>query len=65
MMYSQQPTAAARLFFIVATAIILTGLYLGKDVILPVALAVLISFMLTPAVRGLELRSCPRAVAVL
>ena len=40
-------------------------LYFGREIFIPVALAVLLSFVLSPAVRALQRLSVPRGVAVL
>ncbi len=39
-------------------------LYFGRDVLVPVALAVLFTFLLTPAVKGLQKRRVPKALAI-
>ena len=47
-----------------AAFVIVTGiLYLGRDVLIPVALSVLLSFLLAPGVRWLERRRFPRVLA--
>ena len=46
--------------FVVVTGI----LYFGRDVLIPLALSVLLSFLLAPAVRHLERRRVPRAAAI-
>ena len=44
--------------------IVVTGiLYFGRDVLIPLALSVLLSFLLAPGVRWLERRRFPRALA--
>ncbi len=46
------------------TFVVVTGiLYFGRDVLIPLALSVLLSFLLAPAVRYLERRKVPRAAA--
>ena len=46
------------------TFVVVTGiLYFGRDVLIPLALSVLLAFLLAPAVRRLERRKVPRAVA--
>ncbi len=46
------------------TFIVVTGiLYFGRDVLLPLALSVLLTFLLAPGVRWLERRRFPRALA--
>lgn len=46
------------------TVIIVATLYLARDVLLPVALAGILSFMLAPPVRMLQNRRVPRGLAV-
>ncbi|HVG03340.1 MAG TPA: hypothetical protein VM937_00200, partial [Burkholderiaceae bacterium] len=50
---------AALVTFIVVTGI----LYFGRDVLIPLALSVLLTFLLAPGVRWLERRRFPRALA--
>ena len=45
-------------------AIVIAGLYFGREVLLPLALAVLLSFVLTPPLLLLRRIKLPRAVAV-
>ena len=45
-------------------AIILAGLYLGQDVLIPLAIAFLISFALSPAVTWLTRHGVPRVLSV-
>jgi predicted PurR-regulated permease PerM len=46
------------------TFVVVTGiLYFGREVLIPLALSVLLSFLLAPAVRYLERRRVPRAAA--
>jgi predicted PurR-regulated permease PerM len=53
-------------FILLATVfLVVTGLYFGKEVLIPIALAVLLSFLLTPAVRWLETIRLPRVAATL
>ena len=49
----------------VVAAIIIGALYLGRDIFIPVALAILLSFALAPFVRLLQRARLPRPVAVL
>lgn len=44
--------------------VVLAALYLGQDVLIPLALAILLSFALSPLVARLRLLHLPRAVAV-
>ena len=46
-------------------ALIIAGLYFGREIFVPVALAVLLSFVLAPFVRRLQLLRLPRVAAVL
>ncbi len=55
-------TALASLLLVVTLA---GSLYLGRDILVPVALAILLSFVLLPAVRALRRLRVPRAAAVL
>jgi predicted PurR-regulated permease PerM len=47
-----------------STAIILAGLYFGRDVLVPLALAVLLTFLLAPVTNWLERFRMPRVVSV-
>lgn len=49
---------------LIAAAIVVAGLYFGRDILIPLALAILLSFLLTPLVRGLERLRAGRALAV-
>ena len=72
---SQDPVTAQRLKqglpVIVALAStllvvsIMAALYLGREILVPVTLAILLSFVLVPAVRVLRRIRVPRAAAVL
>ena len=46
-------------------ALIVATLYLGRDVFVPIALAILLSFVLAPLTRGLENWHTPRALSVI
>src|ERR1051326_4805622 len=48
----------------VAVALVLASIYWAQAILIPVALAVLITFLLTPPVSSLERRRLPRPVAV-
>lgn len=50
---------------VLLTVTVIAALYFGREVLVPIALAVLLSFVLTPLVRLLQMRYIPRAVAVL
>ena len=45
-------------------AIVIAGLYVGREVLLPLALAILLSFVLTPPLLALRRIKVPRVVAV-
>ena len=45
-------------------AIVIAGLYFGREVLLPLALAILLSFVLTPPLLLLRRMKLPRVVAV-
>ena len=49
----------------VIAAIIIGALYLGREVFIPIALAILLSFALAPLVRLLQRIRLPRPAAVL
>lgn len=51
--------------FAVLAALLIAALYLGREIFVPVALAVLLSFVLAPAVRLLQRARIPRALAVI
>jgi predicted PurR-regulated permease PerM len=46
-------------------AVIVVALYFMRDILVPIALAVLLSFVLSPLVRALQRLSFPRSIAVL
>jgi len=50
--------------FLIGT-IVVAALYLTRELLVPVALAVLLSFALSPLVRGLQRLRLPRPIAVL
>jgi predicted PurR-regulated permease PerM len=50
---------------LVVAAIVIAGLYVGRQVLQPLALAVLLSLMLAPPVRWLRQHGIPRVAAVL
>ena len=55
----------SRFILLASTCIIVAGLYFGREVLIPLALAILLSFLLTPAVKWLERLRLPRTPAVL
>src|SRR5262245_46460521 len=50
--------------YLAAVALLVTVLILAKVVLVPIALAILLAFILTPVVEALERFRCPRIVAV-
>jgi predicted PurR-regulated permease PerM len=46
-------------------ALVIAGLYVGREVFVPVALAILLSFVLAPLIRLLQKARVPRALAVI
>lgn len=57
--------AGAGFYALGVAALIITALYLGREVFVPVALAILLSFVLAPLVRLLQGLHVPRSVAVI
>jgi predicted PurR-regulated permease PerM len=49
---------------LVTIAIIVAGLYLTREILVPLALAVLLSFLLAPFIRVLQRWRIPRSIAV-
>jgi predicted PurR-regulated permease PerM len=48
----------------ILAAIIITTIYFGRDILIPLAMAILLSFVLAPMVRLLERIRVPRVIAV-
>ena len=59
------PTDTPRRVSFVTLALITAALYFGRDVLIPLALAILISFILTPSVQRLQQMRLGRVPAVL
>lgn len=55
----------SRFILLASTCVVVAALYFGREVLVPLALAILLSFLLTPAVRRLERWRVPRTVSVL
>jgi predicted PurR-regulated permease PerM/methanogenic corrinoid protein MtbC1 len=55
----------SRLMTALATVLVVAVLYLGRDIFVPLALAMLLSFLLSPLVVWLERMKLPRAFAVI
>ena len=58
------PTDAPRRVSFVTLALITAALYFGRDVLIPLALAILVSFILTPSVQRLQQMRLGRVLAV-
>ena len=54
----------SNLLALVATVVVITGLYFARVILVPLALAVLFTFLLTPLVSALEHIRLPRFIAV-
>ncbi len=54
----------SKLLAVMVTVVLITTLYLAKTVVLPLALALLLSFVLAPLVTGLERIRMPRILAI-
>jgi predicted PurR-regulated permease PerM len=54
----------SKLLAVIVTVVLITTLYLAKTVVLPLALALLLSFVLAPLVTGVERIRLPRLVAI-
>ena len=61
----QTPDIVRLAAWLLVAALILSGLYLGQDVLIPLAIAFLISFALSPLVVWLGRRGLPRVPAVI
>jgi predicted PurR-regulated permease PerM len=60
-----KPVPEASITTIVVGVVVVAALYLGREVLVPIALAVLLSFILSPCVRVLQRVYFPRVVAVI
>src|SRR5579872_5310561 len=58
-------TRPSRFMTVVATAVFIAGLYIARDVLIPIAVALLLAFLLAPLVHRLERLRLPRVPAVL
>ena len=61
---SSSEARTATLQSLLIAAIVITGLYVAREVLLPLALAILLSFVLTPALLLLRRVKVPRVVGV-
>ncbi len=59
-----QPIKTPRFVILAAICVIVAALYFAREVLVPLALAMLLSFLLAPLVTWLERRRLPRALAV-
>lgn len=60
-----EPAGPAVTRTLVGLAIVLAGLHLGRDILIPLALALLLSVALVPVARALERIGIPRVIAAL
>lgn len=58
------PKAVLQTLRVVGWGVIVLALYFGRDILAPLALATLLAFALSPAVRGLQRLRFPRSLAV-
>jgi predicted PurR-regulated permease PerM len=58
-------SAASRLLTVVGTVVVIAGLYFGRQILIPLALAVVLAFLLTPIVGLLEKGHLGRVPSVL
>src|SRR5689334_5979061 len=56
---------ALRFVTLATVCLVVAALYFGSEIFVPLALAILLSFLLTPAVRRLEKWRLPRVAATL
>jgi predicted PurR-regulated permease PerM len=61
---SSSEARTATLQGLIVAAIVITGLYVAREVLLPLALAILLSFVLTPALLFLRRLKLPRVIGV-
>src|SRR4029079_8832736 len=61
---SSSEARTATLQSLLIAALVITGLYVAREVLLPLALAILLSFVLTPALLFLRRLKIPRGVSV-
>jgi predicted PurR-regulated permease PerM len=55
----------SRLVVLVSVSLVIAGLYFGREVLIPLALAILLAFLLSPPVRWLQKLRIPRTPATL
>ena len=62
---SRSPSSGSALTAVLMSVIVVAALYFGREVLVPIALAVLMSFVLAPPVRLLQGLYVPRGLAVI
>ena len=62
---SRSDTSTTRLLTVISTTLVVLTLYVAKEILLPIALAIFLSFLLTPLIRRLERHGMARVPAVL
>ncbi len=62
---SEISVKSSRFLVLASIAVVVAGLYFAQDILVPIALAILLSFLLAPSVRRLEHLKLPRVLAVL
>src|SRR3954467_9184607 len=60
-----QTTKSGRLGMLASIAIVIGGLYFARDVLIPIALAIMLSFLLAPLLLRLQRWGLPRIPALL
>jgi predicted PurR-regulated permease PerM len=61
---SPSPLGGSVLTSVLVACVVVGALYFGREILVPIALAVLLSFVLAPLVRILQRARCPRSLAV-
>ncbi|HEY0567884.1 MAG TPA: AI-2E family transporter, partial [Xanthobacteraceae bacterium] len=60
---SPSPLGGSVLTSVLVACVVVGALYFGREILVPIALAVLLSFVLAPLVRILQRARCPRSLA--
>ncbi|NOU28620.1 MAG: AI-2E family transporter, partial [Polyangiaceae bacterium] len=58
------PSLRRKLFYAFWAALIVSVVYVGREVMLPFVLALVVAYVLTPAVAWVEKKKVPRAGAI-
>src|SRR5687767_886897 len=58
------PNKTSRFVLMASVCVVVAALYFAQDVLIPLALSILLTFLFTPVVNRLERWRVPRAVAV-